>query len=102
MRRSSRRCATASTCELENRRFTPTDIGKIVCRFLTDHFPRYVEYGFTGGMEDELDAVSRGEEPWTTPLEKFWKPFIKQVEHDRRRTSRASRSRWRANSAPTR
>ena len=68
-------------CELENRRFTPTDIGKIVNRFLTDHFHRYVEYGFTAAMEDELDAVSRGEEPWTTPLEKFWQPFIKQVNH---------------------
>ena len=66
--------------EIDNRRFTPTDIGKIVCRFLTDHFHRYVEYGFTAGMEDELDAVSRGEEPWTTPLDKFWKPFITQVE----------------------
>ena len=31
-------------------------------------------------MEDELDAVSRGEEDWTTPLEKFWKPFIRQVD----------------------
>ena len=31
-------------------------------------------------MEDELDAVSRGEEPWVTPLQKFWKPFIDQVE----------------------
>ena len=39
-----------------------------------------MEYGFTADMEDELDAVSRGEEPWTTPLEKFWKPFIDQVE----------------------
>jgi DNA topoisomerase I len=66
--------------EIDNRRFTATDIGKIVCRFLTDHFHKYVEYGFTAGMEDELDAVSRGEEPWTTPLEKFWKPFIEQVE----------------------
>ena len=31
-------------------------------------------------MEDELDAVARGEEGWTTPLSKFWKPFIKQVD----------------------
>jgi DNA topoisomerase-1 len=66
--------------EIDNRRFTATDIGKIVCRFLTDHFHKYVEYSFTADMEDELDAVSRGEEPWTTPLEKFWKPFIVQVE----------------------
>ena len=66
--------------EMDNRRFVPTDIGKIVNRFLTEHFHRYVEYGFTAAMEDELDAVSRGEERWTVPLEKFWKPFIHQVE----------------------
>src|SRR3982074_3306783 len=66
--------------EMDARRFIPTDIGKIVNRFLTDHFHQYVEYGFTAAMEDELDAVSRGEEDWTTPLEKFWKPFIRQVE----------------------
>jgi DNA topoisomerase-1 len=66
--------------EMDSRRFVPTDIGKIVNRFLTNHFHRYVEYGFTAAMEDELDAVSRGEEEWTTPLDKFWKPFIDQVE----------------------
>src|SRR5581483_8001689 len=66
--------------EMDARRFIPTDIGKIVNRFLTDHFHQYVEYGFTAAMEDELDAVSRGEEEWTTPLTKFWKPFIDQVE----------------------
>jgi DNA topoisomerase-1 len=66
--------------EMDARRFIPTDIGKIVGRFLTEHFHRYVEYGFTAAMEDELDAVSRGEEEWTTPLDKFWKPFIDQVE----------------------
>ena len=66
--------------EIENRRFTATDIGKIVNRFLTEHFHQYVDYGFTAAMEDELDAVARGEEPWTTPLSKFWKPFIRQVD----------------------
>src|SRR6267154_2586711 len=66
--------------EMDARRFIPTDIGKIVNRFLTDHFHQYVEYGFTAAMEDELDAVSRREEEWTTPLEKFWKPFIDQVD----------------------
>jgi len=66
--------------EMDARRFIPTDIGKIVGRFLTEHFHRYVEYGFTASMEDELDAVSRGEEEWTVPLDKFWKPFIDQVE----------------------
>ena len=66
--------------DIDNRRFTATDIGRIVGKFLTEHFHRYVEYGFTAAMEDELDAVARGEEPWTVPLTKFWKPFIDQVE----------------------
>ena len=74
--------------EMDNRRFIPTDIGKIVNRFLTDHFHRYVEYGFTAAMEDELDAVSRGEETWTAPLEKFWKPFIQQVEQTEKNVTR--------------
>jgi DNA topoisomerase-1 len=73
---------------MDSRRFVPTDIGKIVNRFLTHHFHRYVEYGFTAAMEDELDAVSRGEELWTTPLAKFWKPFIHQVEKIERTVTR--------------
>jgi DNA topoisomerase I len=74
--------------EMDSRRFIATDIGKIVNRFLTEHFHRYVEYGFTAAMEDELDAVSRGEEEWTTPLSKFWKPFIRQVEHTEKHVTR--------------
>jgi DNA topoisomerase-1 len=66
--------------DMDARRFIATDIGKIVNKFLTKFFTKYVEYGYTADMEDELDAVSRGEEPWTRPLEKFWKPFIEQVE----------------------
>jgi DNA topoisomerase-1 len=74
--------------QIDARRFTATDIGKIVNRFLTKYFTKYVEYGFTADMEDELDAVSRGEEPWVTPLEKFWKPFIDQVEDIEKSVSR--------------
>jgi DNA topoisomerase-1 len=74
--------------EMDNRRFIPTDIGKIVGKFLTTYFHRYVEYGFTAALEDELDAVSRGEEDWTIPLSKFWKPFIKEVEKIEKNVSR--------------
>jgi DNA topoisomerase-1 len=74
--------------EMDNRRFIPTDIGKIVGKFLTTYFHRYVEYGFTAALEDELDAVSRGEEDWTLPLQKFWKPFIKEVERIEKTVSR--------------
>jgi DNA topoisomerase-1 len=74
--------------DMDNRRFIPTDIGKIVNSFLSKHFHKYVEYGFTASLEDELDAVSRGEEPWTEPLKKFWKPFISQVDHIEKNVSR--------------
>jgi DNA topoisomerase-1 len=74
--------------EMDYRRFIPTDVGKIVGRFLTKFFHRYVEYGFTAALEDELDAVSRGEEEWTLPLQKFWKPFIKEVEKVEKNVSR--------------
>ena len=74
--------------DMDNRRFIPTDIGKIVNGFLSKHFHKYVEYGFTASLEDELDAVSRGEEDWTEPLKKFWKPFISQVDHIEKNVSR--------------
>jgi DNA topoisomerase-1 len=74
--------------DMDNRRFIPTDIGKIVNGFLSKHFHKWVEYGFTAALEDELDAVSRGEENWTEPLKKFWKPFIAQVEHAEKNVSR--------------
>ena len=67
--------------ELESRRFRPTDVGRIVNKFLTSYFTRYVDYGFTASLEDELDAVSRGEEDWVPLLEKFWRPFKDKVDH---------------------
>ena len=60
---------------IDARRFTPTDIGRIVSRFLTQHFTRYVDYDFTAHLEDELDDVARGEREWVPLMEAFWKPF---------------------------
>jgi DNA topoisomerase-1 len=66
--------------EMENRRFVPTDVGRVVNRFLTEFFFPYVDYEFTARMEDALDAISRGEEECEPLLERFWKPFIERVE----------------------
>ena len=66
--------------ELENRRFRPTDVGRAVSKFLSGHFTQYVDYDFTAKLEDELDAVSRGEEEWVPLMEKFWGPFKELVE----------------------
>jgi DNA topoisomerase-1 len=69
--------------ELENRRFRPTDVGRAVSKFLSAHFTRYVDYDFTAKLEDELDAVSRGEEEWVPLMERFWKSF-KQLVDDKK------------------
>ncbi|MCE7032100.1 DNA topoisomerase I [Lysobacter sp. GX 14042] len=66
--------------ELESRRFRPTDVGRAVSKFLSGHFTRYVDYDFTAKLEDELDAVSRGEEEWVPLMERFWAPFKQLVE----------------------
>ncbi|MGN6324230.1 MAG: DNA topoisomerase I [Dyella sp.] len=65
---------------LDNRRFRPTDVGRAVSKFLTQHFTQYVDYDFTAKLEDELDAVSRGEEAWVPLMKRFWEPFKQQVE----------------------
>ena len=66
--------------EIESKRFTPTDIGRIVIGFLTDHFTQYVDYDFTAKLEDDLDAVSLGQKEWIPLLESFWQPFHKLCE----------------------
>lgn len=66
--------------ELDQKRFKPTDVGRIVNRFLTEYFTQYVDYDFTAKLEDELDAVSRGEKGWIPLLDAFWSPFHARVE----------------------
>jgi DNA topoisomerase-1 len=78
--------------EMENRRFIPTDVGRVVNRFLTEYFAQYVDYEFTARMEDDLDAVSRGEREWVPLLEEFWRPFTKLVEHTETNVTREQAS----------
>ena len=66
--------------EMDGKAFMPTPLGKIVNKFLTDHFTRYVDYEFTANLEDRLDAVSRGEQEWRPLLAEFWERFSDQIE----------------------
>ncbi|MEM7017191.1 MAG: type I DNA topoisomerase [Pseudomonadota bacterium] len=66
--------------EMDKKRFIATDVGKIVNKFLTQHFEQYVDYDFTARLEDDLDAVSRGEKNWVPLMDDFWKPFKEQVD----------------------
>ncbi len=64
---------------LESKRFKPTDVGRIVNKFLTQYFTQYVDYDFTAKLEDSLDEVSRGEKQWVPLMGDFWRPFIKLI-----------------------
>jgi len=74
---------------LEKKRFQPTDVGRIVSNFLTNHFTKYVDYDFTARLEDELDAVSRGEKEWIPLMKEFWYPFKELVKDKEESVSRS-------------
>ncbi len=71
---------TREYVEMVKKRFVPTDVGRVVNRFLTEHFDSYVDYDFTARLEDELDAVSRGEKEWIPLMREFWEPFSARVQ----------------------
>jgi len=65
---------------LENKRFKPTDVGRVVIRFLAQYFTRYVDYDFTAKLENDLDAIADGQKEWVPVLHEFWAPFKTQVD----------------------
>ena len=74
---------------LEQKRFKPTDVGRVVSRFLTQHFTKYVDYDFTAHLEDELDEISRGEKSWVPLMKEFWFPFKELVDDKEKSVSRS-------------
>jgi DNA topoisomerase-1 len=67
---------TRKYVRLEKRAFFPEDVGMVVSDLLVNHFERYVDYHFTAELEEDLDAISRGEAKWQPVLKEFWEPFI--------------------------
>ncbi len=74
--------------EIINKRFFPTDRGKLISAFLEKLFSKYVDYNFTAGLEDQLDEITTGKESWIKVLELFWKDFninVSEVKEKRTR-----------------
>ena len=71
--------STRGYAETINKRFHPTDRGKLISAFLEKLFSRYVDYNFTAGLESLLDDITSGKESWIKVLEMFWKDFNKNV-----------------------
>jgi DNA topoisomerase-1 len=61
--------------KLDKRRFTPEDRGRLVTAFLVAYFERYVDTGFTAGLEEQLDEISDGKAEWREVMHRFWRDF---------------------------
>ncbi len=71
--------ANRGYAEILNKRFFPTDRGKLISAFLEKLFSKYVDYNFTASLEDQLDEITTGKESWIKVLELFWKDFNNNV-----------------------
>ena len=71
--------STRGYAEAINKRFHPTDRGKLISAFLEKLFSKYVDYNFTASLENLLDDITSGKESWINVLENFWKDFNKNV-----------------------
>ena len=69
---------------MEKRNFVPTQKGRLVADFLTRHFNNYVDYDFTAGMEESLDAVANGEKHWVPMMDEFWGHYSEQLAEKKR------------------
>ncbi len=79
--RPSTYASTLSTLEdrgyvrIDKKRLIPEDKGRLVTAFLENFFAQYVEYGFTAGLEEQLDVISDGKLDWRVFLKQFWTQF---------------------------
>ncbi|MCI8920982.1 MAG: type I DNA topoisomerase [Acutalibacter sp.] len=64
----------------EGKAFKPTELGEVITKLMKDRFPKIVNVRFTAQVEDELDAVQRGDEAWVQTLQRFYDDFDKTVQ----------------------
>jgi DNA topoisomerase-1 len=63
----------------KDRKLTPSDLGKLVTEALKEHFPDVVSLSYTAKVEERLDSVAEGSEPWTSVVDDFYSPFAKAL-----------------------
>lgn len=64
---------------INKKAFIPELRGRIVIAFLTQYFPKYLEYDFTANMEEDLDDISNNKKSKDDVLNDFWKPFANTI-----------------------
>ncbi len=74
--------------DIINKRFFPTDRGKLLSAFLEKLFSKYVDYRFTADLEEQLDDITAGKEKWVKVLDNFWKDFNINVSNVKEKRTR--------------
>ncbi|MDD2681022.1 MAG: type I DNA topoisomerase [Patescibacteria group bacterium] len=64
----------------DDKRLKPTDIALVVNDLLVKHFNKIVDYNFTAGMENDLDAVANDEKEWQPVIANFYHEFHDNLE----------------------
>ena len=80
--------ANRGYADILNKRFFPTDRGKLISAFLEKLFTKYVDYNFTAKLEDQLDDITSGKEDWIKVLEQFWNDFNRNVSEVKEKRTR--------------
>lgn len=65
--------------KLAQKRFEPTELGEIVNNLVEEFFPQIVDVHFTAEMEENLDHVEEGKEEWVNIVDRFYRPFEKEL-----------------------
>jgi DNA topoisomerase I len=73
----------------EKLKLFPTDLGLVVTDFLSMHFNKVMDYGFTANIEEEFDKIAEGKMQWNKMVKDFYKPFHEEVEHTLETADRA-------------
>ena len=60
--------------------FQPTDLGYLVTELLDEYFSSIINVEFTANMEESLDKIEAGSEPWKEVIDEFFTPFEKLLE----------------------
>ena len=63
----------------KQKRYEPSDMGRLVSNFLNTSFTDYINDEFTSKMEDDLDAISNGSKSKKEILDLFWSPLEEAI-----------------------
>ncbi len=72
----------------DDRRFAPTDIGKVVTDMLVAHFPHIVDIDFTAKVEEQFDEIAIGKDTYQKTMADFYTPFIQNLKEKEKHVER--------------